>query len=263
MKNKTDIPVFIFCGGKGTRLREETEFKPKPMVSIGGKPILWHIMKLYRHWGYRRFILCLGYKANQIKDYFINQQKYTSDFILDTKTNQVAYHQNDLQDDFHITFVETGEDTLTSERLLIASKYLQKDDQEFMVTYGDGLTDLNVKRVLAFHHRQGTIGTITAVHPTTKYGVVKMNKKTKKVNWFQQYPVMADYINAGFMVFQKDFLKYLKKNEMIEPVLANLAKDGELSMYAYNGYWQCMDTYKDVEDLNDQWKKGPRWKIWQ
>lgn len=263
MKSKIDIPVFIFCGGKGTRLREETEFKPKPMVLIGGKPILWHIMKLYHHWGYKRFILCLGYKANLIKDYFLNQQKYISDFNLDTKTNQITFHQNNLQDDFQITFVETGEDTFTSERLLVASKYLRKDDKEFMVTYGDGITDLNITRVLAFHHRQKTIGTITAVHPTTKYGVVKMNKKNKKVNWFQQYPVMADYINAGFMVFRREFLKYLKKNEMIEPILADLAKDGELSMYSHNGYWQCMDTYKDVEDLNDQWKKGPRWKIWQ
>lgn len=263
MKNKPNVPVFIFCGGKGTRLREETEFKPKPMVLIGGKPILWHIMKIYRHWGHHRFILCLGYKANQIKDYFINQQKYTSDFILDTNTNQIVYHQNDNQDDFQITFVETGEDTLTSERLLIASKYLNKEDKEFMITYGDGVTDLNINRVRAFHRRQDTIGTITAVHPTTKYGVVKMNKKNKRVIWFKQYPVMADYINAGFMVFKREFLKYLKKNEMIEPILADLAGDGELSMYAHHGFWQCMDTYKDVEDLNEQWKKNPKWKIWQ
>jgi len=265
MKTKDQtIPVFVFCGGKGTRLREETEFKPKPMVLVGGQPILWHILKLYRHWGYRRFILCLGYKGEQIKEYFLQKQYLTTDFTLKTQTNQVEYHQNNVPDDFEITFVDTGEDTLTGDRLFQASRYLHLDDHEFMLTYGDGLTDLNINRVLTFHRRQKTIGTITGVHPTTKYGVVKAHKKTHKVTWFQQYPVMTDYINAGFMVFNRQFLTFLKKypNEMIEPILAKLAGTNQLSLYNYNGFWACMDTYKDVQLLNDMWSNKPAWKIW-
>lgn len=258
------VPVVIFCGGKGSRLKEETEFRPKPMVTVGGRPILWHIMKGYAHYGHNRFVLCLGYKGQMIKEYFINHRLFASDFHLETSNGFVTVPQDSGRDDFQLTFADTGEDTLTGERLLKVMKYIPGD--RFMVTYGDGVTDLNIESLLAHHEKHvkenGAFGTITGVHPRSKYGLVETNEKGL-IQEFKQYPVMKEYTNGGFMVFEKaGVMQYLKEGEMVEDALMRMAKDGKLSLYNHDGYWQCMDTYQDMEALNKQWANEPKWKTW-
>ena len=258
------VPVVLWCGGKGSRLKEETEYRPKPMVTIGGKPILWHIMKGYAHYGHNRFILCLGYKGNMIKEYFINHRLLASDFHLETSTGFTSTPQHSDRDDFLMTFADTGEETLTGERLLKIMKYIP--GERFMVTYGDGLTDLDLNALLDHHEKQskefGTVGTITGVHPRSKYGLVKTSEN-KIITEFTEKPILQEYTNGGFMVFEKSgILPYLKENQPIEHALSDMAKDGKLSLYNHDGYWQCMDTYQDMESLNRQWAEEPKWKTW-
>ncbi len=258
------VPVVIFCGGKGSRLKEETEFRPKPMVTVGGRPILWHIMKGYANHGHNRFVLCLGYKGQMIKEYFINHRLFASDFHLETSNGFVTTPQDSGRDDFQLTFADTGEDTLTGERLLKVMKYIPGD--RFMVTYGDGVTDLNFESLLAHHEKQvkehGSFGTITGVHPKSKYGLVETDEKGI-IKEFKQYPVMKEYTNGGFMVFEKaGIMQYLKEGEMVEDALMRMATDGKLSLYNHDGFWQCMDTYQDMEALNKAWVDQPRWKTW-
>ena len=256
------IPVVIFCGGTGTRMKEETEFRPKPMVSLGGKPILWHIMKIYSHYGFNKFIIALGYKGDYIKDYFLNQEYFENDFNLKTKSGKKILHKNNKRrkDDFDITFVNTGIDTLTGERLLRVKKYL--DNNTFMVTYGDGVSSININELLKFHKRKKLMGTITGVHPKSKWGLIVSDKEFL-VRKFQQKPKLNQYVSGGFMVFQKDFLKYLKSRQTIEEALEDLIRDRQLSVYIHDGYWSAMDTYQDVEEMNKQWKKDPAWKVWR
>lgn len=259
------MKVIILCGGTGTRLKEETEYKPKPMVYIGGQPILWHIMKIYASYGYNEFILALGYKADYIKDFFLNQKAFTSDFSLDTHNHKTRFYLDDRQeiDNFKITFVDTGVDTLPGERILRCQKHIPDRDKYFMVTYGDGVTDLNIDALVKFHKKQKTIGTITLVHPRSKYGQVKVNKKNL-VNNFIEKPVLSDWVNGGYMVFDKRVFNYLKPNETEHPTLLRLAKERQLAANKHNGFWFCMDTYKEVEDLNKMWKSGKApWKIWR
>ena len=231
---KDSLPVVIFCGGKGTRLKEETEFRPKPMVTVGGMPIMWHIMKHYAHYGHQQFILCLGYKGNVIKEYFINQKLFANDFKMENGT--VAEVFGSGHDEFEMTFADTGEDTPTGERLLQVEKYITTN--EFMVTYGDGVSNIDIEALIAFHRSQGTIGTITGVHPTSKWGLVRVDEE-KKVTAFEQKPVLHDYVNGGFMVFNKEIFKYLKPDQMIEDALVDLAHDHDLSLYQHDGYWQA------------------------
>lgn len=256
------IPVVIFCGGTGTRMKEETEFRPKPMVSLGGKPILWHIMKIYAHFGFNKFIIALGYKGDYIKDYFLNQEYFENDFNLKTKTGKKVLHKNNRKrkDDFDITFVNTGTDTLTGERLLKVKKYIDSDI--FMVTYGDGVGNVNIDDLLKFHKKKRVTGTITGVHPKSKWGLI-VSDKDSIVKKFQQKPKLNQYVNGGFMVFSRSIFKYLRKHEMIEVALERLVADKELSVYIHDGYWSAMDTYQDLEDMNKQWKKNPQWKIWR
>ncbi len=255
------IPVVIFCGGTGTRMKEETEFRPKPMVNLGGKPILWHIMKIYSHFGFNKFIIALGYKGDYIKDYFLNQEYFENDFNLKTKTGKKILHKNrrHKKDDFDITFVNTGVETLTGERLLKVKKYINSGS--FMVTYGDGVSDINIKELLKFHGQKKLTGTITGVHPKSKWGLI-ISDKDSIIKKFQQKPRLNQYVNGGFMVFSKDFFKHLRVRETIEEALERLIKDKQLAVYIHNGYWSAMDTYQDVEEMNKQWKKDPLWKIW-
>lgn len=258
------MKVIILCGGYGTRLKEETEFKPKPMVYVGNKPLIWHIMKRYAAYGFNDFVLALGYKADYIKDFFLNQKAFTSDFTLETKDHEVTYYLEGRKeiDDFKITFVDTGLDTLPGERILRCQKYLPKEDKEFMVTYGDGVTDLNIKSTLEFHRKQGTIGTITGVHPRSKYGLVEVNGDSK-VNTFQEKPVLTDWVNGGYMVFKREFLEYLKEGETEHPALARLAEKQQLSLYKHDGFWYAIDTYKELEDLQKIWESGDiPWRTW-
>ncbi len=261
--SRQSIPVVIMCGGMGTRMREETEFKPKPMVEVGGRPILWHVMKIYAHQGYRNFILCLGYRGDQIKDYFINVRHLTRDFRLDLGSNQTTMLE-DPGDDFNITFADTGLSTLTGERLLRAAKYIDTD--EFMLTYGDGVADVDLAALRTFHGdkrgKHGISGTITGIHPKSKYGLV-VPDADHIVNSFTEKPLLPDWTNGGFMVLHKDFLNYCKKDQMIEEALIDASADRKIAMYPHEGFWHSMDTAKDKNDLEQMWRADPKWRIWE
>lgn len=257
------MKAIILSGGIGYRLKEETEFKPKPMVLIGGKPILWHIMKIFSHFGCNEFIIALGYKGDYIKDYFLNQKYFTDNFSLHTRTGFTKIHKNkkNNKDDFKITFVDTGQNTLPGERILRIKDFIPKTDDDFMVTYGDGVSDVNIKELIKFHKKQGTIGTITGVHPRSRYGLLKI-KKNNIAKEFIEKPVLNEWTNGGFMVFKREFFKYLRKGEFEHSSLKRLIRKGQLSVYIHNGFWHSMDTYPDVDNLNRLWIEDPKWKVW-
>lgn len=259
------MQTVLLSGGIGYRLKEETEFKPKPMVLIGGKPILWHIMKIYSYYGFNEFIIALGYKGNFIKEYFINQKYFANNFRLDTSTGtETFFNEKDenLSDNFKITFVDTGEETLPGERILRIKKYIPAEDKEFMVTYGDGVADIDIKKLVEFHRKQNTIGTVTGVHPRSKYGLLSARKDNIVENFLEK-PVLMDWVNGGFMIFKKEVFKYLRPGEMEHKALSRLVKKSQLSLFIHKGFWHSMDTYPDVENLNRFWREDPKWKVWQ
>ena len=260
--SENSIPTIILCGGKGMRLREETEFKPKPMVEIGGKPILWHIMKIYSFYGYKDFILALGYKGNYIKEYFLNERKFNTDFLLERSTGKIIKFFDNYEikkDNWRIIFADTGLETPHGERVLMLKKYIKGD--LFMVTYGDGVANINIKKLVAFHRKKKVIGTITGVHPTSRWGLVSTDKSWL-VTEFSQKPDFYDYVNGGFMVFHRKVFDYLKPGMMIEDVFNPLIKEKQLALFPHEGFWYGMDTYRDFEKLNELWIKGAPWKIW-
>jgi glucose-1-phosphate cytidylyltransferase len=257
------IKTIILCGGTGTRLKEETEFKPKPMVEIGGKPILWHIMKIYNHYGYKDFVLALGYKSNHIKDYFLRQKYYACDFSFKPSEGKITnfFENNEEKNDFNIIFAETGLETPHGERVLKTKRHVQ-DDDIFMVTYGDGVSDINIDKLVEFHKSHGKIATITGVHPVSKWGLVNSDKDNL-VTEFAQKPMLYDYVNGGFMVLNKEFFNYLREGDMIEDALCRLIPEKQVALYKHEGFWYGMDTYKDFLFLNDLWEKDPKWKMWK
>lgn len=256
------IKTIILCGGTGTRLREETEFKPKPMVEIGNKPILWHIMKIYNHYGYKDFVLALGYKGSQIKDYFLKQKYYTCDFFFNPSQGKITNFSSNgpEENDFNIIFGETGLETPHGERILKLKNYISED--VFMATYGDGVADIDINKLVQFHRSHGKIATITGVHPASRWGLVNVDKDNI-ITEFAQKPILYDYVNGGFMVFGREFFNYLKPGDMIEDGLARLIPQKQIAMYKHEGFWYGMDTYKDFLYLNALWEKDPKWKIWQ
>lgn len=257
------MKTIILCGGTGTRMKEETEYRPKPMVEIGDKPILWHIMKIYNHYGYSDFILALGYKSGYIKDYFLRQKFYNCDFAFKQSEGKIAnfYEDNTEKNDFKITFAETGLETPHGERVLKVKKYLQGDDM-FMITYGDGVADIDIGKLVQFHKSHGKIATITGVHPASRWGLVNSDENNM-VTEFAQKPMLFDYVNGGFMVCNKEFLNYLKEGDMIEDAFTRIIPEKQLAVYKHEGFWYGMDTYKDYLHLNNLWEKDPKWKIWQ
>lgn len=254
--------VLILCGGMGTRLREETEYKPKPLVEIGGMPILWHIMKLYAHCGCRDFVLALGYKGAMIKEYFLNFEWMSNDFTLDLRSKQerVTYCAH-TPEDWAITFADTGLRTPTGGRVSRARRYL--DGEYFFATYGDGIADVDLNELLAFHRRRGRIATLTGVHPSSPFGILE--EKDGVVSSFKEKPHLAGMINGGFFVFDRRIFDYLDDEAVLEEEpLRRLAADGQLAVYHHRGFWACMDTYKDVERLNAMWEEGRRpWQVWK
>lgn len=257
------MKTVILCGGIGYRLKEETEFKPKPMVQIGGKPILWHIMKIYSHYGFNEFIIALGYKGDYIKQYFLNEKNLVNDFTLDTSTGAThIYKSNINRDKFKITFVNTGEESLPGERILRIKDYIPKKDENFMVTYGDGVSTINLKDLIKFHKKQNTIGTISGVHPRSKYGLLRVDSQGL-VTKFIEKPVLNEWVNGGFMIFKKDFFKYLRMGEFEHEAFKRLLKEKQLSTYIHEGFWHSMDTYPDVDNLNKMWLEEPEWKVWK
>lgn len=258
------MKVVILCGGIGYRLKEETEFKPKPMVFIGNKPVLWHIMKIYSHYGYNEFIIALGYKGDYIKNYFLNQRYLSDNFTLNTKTGSVKLHRNSdsTKDDFRVTLVDTGQDTLPGERILRVKDYIPEEDTDFMVTYGDGVSDVNIHELVKYHKKQGLIGTVTGVHPRSKYGLLKIDKNSV-VEEFTEKPVLDEWVNGGFMIFKKKFFSHILPGEFEHEGIKRLINKKQLSVYIHNGFWHSMDTYPDVDNLNRLWNEDPKWKVWE
>jgi glucose-1-phosphate cytidylyltransferase len=260
----TDIPVFILCGGLGTRLREETEIRPKPMVPVGSHPILWHIMRTYAHYGFKNFILCLGYKAEVIKSYFLNYPTMNSDFTIELKTNDIEVHKIDHEQDWTVTLADTGALTMTGARVArAAAKYLG-DAPHFAVTYGDGVTDADLAAELQFHLTEDRIGTVLGVNPPSRFGELILDRD--QVVEFAEKPEFADnWINGGYFFFKRDILKYLSTEESCvlerEPLM-KLSRDRELTIRKHRGFWYAMDTQRDREHLNKLWDSGQApWSI--
>ncbi|WP_432797438.1 glucose-1-phosphate cytidylyltransferase [Poriferisphaera sp. WC338] len=258
MVDVSEVPVFVLCGGLGTRLREETELRPKPMVPIGGYPILWHIMRSYSHYGFKKFVLCLGYKSEVVKSYFLNYASMNSDFTVDLKTNNTTVHSVDHDQDWEVTLAFTGELTMTGGRIgRAASKYLG-DAEHFAVTYGDGVCDVDLAKEFTFHQQGSAIGTVLGVNPPSRFGELMLEGDI--VRKFEEKPEFGEnWINGGYFFFRKEFLKYVSEDEHLvleKDPLINLAKDGELSMYKHKGFWQCMDTQRDRDALNKLWEQG-------
>ena len=249
------MKVIIMCGGKGTRLREETSVKPKPMVEIGGRPVLWHIMSIYARFGFRDFVLPLGYKGEAIKQYFHDYTMRHTDFTVDLKDGSVTTYPTHIED-WRVTLCDTGQETLKGARLKRVARHI--DSERFMVTYGDGVADIDLHKLVAFHEQAGTIGTFTGVRMPSRFGTVRTDPQGKILSW-EEKPVLDEYINCGFFVFKREFLDYLSEDESCdlekEP-LQRLAAEGQLSMYPHPGQWQCMDTLRDSLKLNEMWNNG-------
>jgi glucose-1-phosphate cytidylyltransferase len=255
------VKVVILAGGLGTRLREETEFKPKPMVEIGGRPILWHIMKTYAHHGYNEFVVCLGYKGDVIRDYFLHYEIRNRDFTVTLGSRDIEIHNQHTESGWRVTLAETGEKTLTGGRLRRAAPYL---GERFMVTYGDGVSDINIKNLIAFHERHGKLGTVTAVHPTSRFGELSISDEMVK-GFYEKPQVSEGWINGGFFVFERAMLDLLTGDEesLEHGVLGKLASMNELAVYRHSGFWQCMDTHREMVLLNDLWRSGKApWAAW-
>ncbi len=255
--------VVILCGGQGTRLREETEYRPKPLVDVGGRPILWHIMKLYAHHGHTNFVLCLGYRGHMIKEYFLNYEAMTNDFTVNLgRMHAIAYHNAHEEQNFSVTLAETGLQTMTGGRVLRVRPYIKGDT--FMVTYGDGVSNVNIAKVLDFHRSHGRLATLTTVRPLSRFGLVSV-KDNGAVDSFSEKPRMDGWINAGFFVFNKRVFDYLDGDECIlerEP-MERLAAENELMAYHHDGFFYAMDTYREYVALNEMWAKGESpWKVW-
>ena len=250
----------LLAGGKGTRLMEETLEKPKPMVEIGGKPILWHIMKSYSYYGINEFVICLGYKGYLIKEYFANYALHESDFTIDIQKNSLDIHKNNA-DPWKVTLIDTGEESMTGGRIKRISKYL---DDTFCLTYGDGLSDVNISKSILHHKKNKTIGTLTAVQPPGKFGSITI--EDNMVTTFQEKPKGdAGWVNGGFFVLEPEIIDYIEEdNTMFErEPLQQLTKENQLSAYRHRGFWHPMDTLSDKKKLEQLWSKGNApWKVW-
>ena len=255
------MKVVILCGGMGTRLREETEFRPKPMVKIGTKPILWHIMKHYSHYGFNQFILCLGYKGEVIKEYFYHYMLHSNDVTVKLgRDRKITIHENSHAENWEITMVDTGEHTLKGARIQKIEKYI---DGDFMVTYGDGMSNVDIDNLVRFHKKHGKVATVTGVSPRSSYGQIKA-EEGKVLDFIEKQKIEEGMINGGFFIFQKKFFNYLNANDNCDfeiGPLEHLTKDGELMVYHHKGDWVCMDTYRDSVFLNSLWEKNQAfWK---
>ncbi len=257
------MKVVILCGGQGTRLREETEFRPKPMVPIGGRPILWHIMKHYAHFGHKDFILCLGYKGEYIKDYFRNYQWNTSDVTIRLgAVPEIKYHTRHDEDDWNVTLIDTGQETMTGGRVRRVMPFIE--DENFLLTYGDGLSSHDVNASVAYHLEKQAQVTLTAVHPEGRFGELALS--AGMVQSFHEKPEREDnFINGGFFVCHRSLADHLDGDSCIleRKPLEAVAASGRLAAYQHKGFWQCMDTYRESQMLNELWSKGNApWKVW-
>jgi glucose-1-phosphate cytidylyltransferase len=259
------MDALILCGGLGTRLREETEFKPKPMVEVGGRPILWHILKHYGAYRVGRFILCLGYKGDAIRDYFLHYHNRSHDVEVHVGSGAIEVMPGEHEDplDARVVLAETGAESLTGRRILRALRYVEGDT--FLATYGDAVADVDIDALIETHKRMGRLATVTAVHPSSRFGELSIDGGM--IQSFAEKPQVADgWINGGYFVFQKKAFDLLDPtlNEPLETgLLERLAGMGELAVHHHGGFWQCMDTFREMQLLNDMWNSGKApWRIW-
>jgi len=257
------VPVLILCGGLGTRLREETEYRPKPMVEIGGRPILWHIMRTYAAHGFRDFVLLAGYRASQIKEYFLNYEALRRDFTITLgQHHAIEFHDGHGDENWRVTIADTGVPTMTGARIKRAARYVT--GPRFMLTYGDGVADINITALMQAHMASGRVGTVTGVRPPSRYGELELDGA--RVTTFNEKPQLHEgVINGGFFVFERSFLDHLSEDSSCvlerEP-LERLAAAGQLGVFRHDGFWQCMDTYRDSLMLNQLWDTGAApWKV--
>lgn len=256
------MKVVLLAGGLGTRLREETEYRPKPMVEVGGRPVLWHIMKNFSHQGFSEFVICTGYRGEVIKDYFLNYEARNNDFTVDLgSSNKIAYHGQHSEGSWKVTVADTGAETMTGGRVKRVERYTA--GERFMVTYGDGLADVDIRALLTFHESHGKLATVTTVRPLSRFGVMDLAPDGTVVQ-FREKPLTDDYVNAGFFVFEPQIMGYLDENSVLEQApLEALAKDNQLVAYRHDGFWQPMDTYREYTMLNELWDSGNApWKVW-
>ncbi|WP_319475414.1 glucose-1-phosphate cytidylyltransferase [Marispirochaeta aestuarii] len=256
------MKVILLAGGYGTRLSEETEIKPKPMVEIGGKPILWHIMKIYSHYGFNNFIICLGYKGYVIKEYFANYFLHMADVTFDMEHNTMTVHDKHAEP-WKVTLIDTGQNTMTGGRIKRIQKYV--GNEPFMVTYGDGVADVNIADIVKFHSNHGKIATLTAVQPSGRFGALDISEDDVIHSFVEKPKGDKSWINAGFFVFEPEFFNYIKGDDSVleqEP-LRTLTKNGELISFKHHGYWKPMDTLREKYELEREWQSGTApWKIW-
>ena len=257
------MKTVLLAGGLGTRLREETEFRPKPMVPVGGKPILWHIMKNFAYYGNQDFIICTGYRGDYIRQYFQEFEAMNSDFTVRIGSKEPIRTHGSLEESgWDVTVADTGADTMAGGRVFRVRDYVGKET--FMCTYGDGLADVNIHELLKFHKSHGKLATITAVRPVSRFGVLEMDENGN-VESFQEKPQAAGWINAGYFVFEPKIFDYLESDSILErEPMVNLAKDGQLVAYKHDGFYQPMDTYREMSMLNEMWDKDQApWKVWK
>jgi glucose-1-phosphate cytidylyltransferase len=260
------MKAVILCGGQGIRLREITDQLPKPMSPIGDRPLVWHIMKTYAHYGIKEFVLCLGYKGWKIKEFFLNYRPMTADCTMDLASGELVFHGNPEEMDWKVTLAETGEGVMTGARLWKVRKYLE-NEEDFCVTYGDGLADINVTGLIDFHRQQKTIGTITGVQPVSRYGQVYIVKDLA-LGFYEKSDSDTAWINGGFMVFDNHriwpFLEDKESCTLETDTLPALVGERQLSVFKHNGFWMGMDTVHEHTVLNDLWKQGQApWKVWE
>jgi glucose-1-phosphate cytidylyltransferase len=254
--------VVLLCGGLGTRMREETEYRPKPMVEIGGKPMLWHIMKLYSAFGLSDFVCCLGYRGSMIKQYFLDYHALSSDVTVSLASGTVEYATREVED-WNVTLVDTGEDSMTGARVKRVERHLG-DSNLFLCTYGDGVADIDINELLRFHRSHGRLATVTGVRPPSRFGELVLDRE--QVSRFAEKPLSESLISGGFFVFDRAVLRYLSSDPSCvlerEP-LEGLASEGELCVYRHGGFWQCADTVRDVELLRGLWDRDEApWRMW-
>ena len=256
------MKAVILAGGLGTRLREETEYRPKPMVEIGGRPILWHIMKNLSAQSLNDFVICLGYKGDYIKDFFLNYEARVNDITVTLGRNGTSVHHTDSNEEkWEVTLANTGLNTMTGGRIFRIRDYV--GNERFLCTYGDGLADIDLRKLLDFHTSHKKIATVTAVQPTSRFGAIEIDKENQ-VKRFSEKPRAEQWINGGFFIFEKGIFDYLDADCVLEKEpLENLARDNQLMAYHHNGFWQPMDTYRETQELNELWnsEKAP-WRNW-
>lgn len=257
------MKVVILAGGFGTRITEESHLKPKPMIGIGERPILWHIMKEYSFYGFNEFIICLGYKGYVIKEFFSDYFLHTSDITFDLSNNEMTVHDN-FAEPWKVTLVDTGLNTMTGGRIKRIQKYV--GEEPFMLTYGDGVSDINISELVSFHKSQGRLATLTSINVGQRFGVLSISKDNEILSFREKNNVDGSLINGGYMVLEPEVFNYIEDDNTVfekEP-LEKLAKNHELNAYKHNGFWKCMDTLRDKNQLEEMWNSGHApWKVWE